>query len=246
MPQVINPPVLTPQPSIVNQELPVPVNSTSEVEQIKEQPPSNENNSNIPTQVLDNTNSQTSVFESTNQQLPYSSPSSSVPYFSPQITSFQNSTPAFHTTNCQYFPQQLEPTSDTMKPFVLTPHVTTLSSITSQESTSVSTSQVPVISTVCSPQTISAQENITYQSPAAFPPQSIYSQYHPADIGGTTTIADVQTSKEISNYFPQIQTQANPTNNSSSIPMFSVKNFPQMSPLAQPLGKIYEFIQYYW
>lgn len=208
------------------------------MEQIKEQLPSNEINPNDSIQILNYTNSPVPTSISTDQQIPYSIPSSvSGLYSSPQITTFQNpSVPTFQLMNSQYNPSQQSSISETIKPFVLMPQVTTLSSFTSPESTTIPTPQGICIPS-CSPQSVNNQELLS-QSSAVFPLQS-YPQCHPTDIGGTTTIADLPKSKELSNYFSQFQTQINSSNNSSTIPMFSVKNFPQMSPLAQPLGKLY-------
>jgi len=213
-------------------------NSNIEEEKSKEQPPLNESIQTTTTPFFNNTQSETPVSISTDQQIPYSSNSVPSPYFPPQITTFQNpSIPTFQVLNSQYSPQQLSSTSDTIKPYVLTPQVTRLPSFTSQESITVSTQEPSIISTSLA-QTTTAQE-LNNQSSNVFPPQSSYSQYHPTDIGGTTTVADVQSSKDISNYFTQFQTQVSQSNSSSTIPMFSVKNFPQMSPLAQPLGIFY-------
>ncbi|XP_001943457.1 Golgi reassembly-stacking protein 2 isoform X1 [Acyrthosiphon pisum] len=238
IPQVINPPVLTPQPPIIS-DLPVSVNNSNvEEEKSKEQLPLNESIQPTSTPFFNNTQSETPVSISTDQQIPYSSNSVPSPYFPSQITTFQNpSIPTFQALNSQYSPQQLSSTSDTIKPYVLTPQVTRLPSFTTQEPISIST-QEPSITSTSLAQTATAQE-LNNQSSNVFPPQSSYSQYHPTDIGGATTIADVPNSKDISNYFTQFQTQVSQSNSSSTIPMFSVKNFPQMSPLAQPLGNNY-------
>ncbi|CAI6361651.1 unnamed protein product [Macrosiphum euphorbiae] len=238
IPQVINPPVLTPQPPIIS-DLPESVNNSNvEEEKSKEQQPLNESIQTASTPFFNNTQSETPVSISTDQQIPYSSNSVPSPYFPPQISTFQNpSIPTFQVLNSQYSPQQLSSTSDTIKPYVLTPQVTRLPSFTSQESITIST-QEPSITSTSLAQTATAQE-VNNQSSNVFPPQSSYSQYHPTDIGGTTTVADVASSKDISNYFTQFQTQVSQSNSSSTIPMFSVKNFPQMSPLAQPLGNNY-------
>lgn len=198
--------------------------SPVEIEQTKEQLQLNENNLSTAAQYLNNTNFQAPTI-SADQQIPYSSPSTSISYFPPQINTIQNSSvPAFQLMNSQYSPQQLGTTSE--KSFVSMP----------QESTTISTIQEPVVTSMCPPQSEMTQES-TYQTLTTFPAQINYSEHHPANVGSTTTIMDVQNSKEISNYFTQFQTQASPSNNSSTIPMFSVKNFPQVSPLAQPLGK---------
>ncbi|VVC28160.1 Hypothetical protein CINCED_3A020759 [Cinara cedri] len=236
VPEIIVPPVLTSQSPKVNQELPVSdINSSVEVEQLQ----SNEINPSESTQILNNINSAVPVSTSTDQDISYSIPSVSVPYFSPQITTFQNST-AFQVMDSQYNSQQPTFTSETIKPIMLMPQVTTLSSLTLPESTYISTSQGSTIPSAHSLQSVNNQE-LTYQHTTVFPPQS-YSQYHPTDLGGTTTISDVPKSKELSNYFSQFQTQVSSSNNSSTIPMFSVKNFPQMSPLAQPLDNKYSDI----
>lgn len=217
--------------------------SPVEIDQTKEQPHSNENNPSTETQILSNVNSQAPILMSTNQHIPYSSPSTSVPYIPPQIDMIQNpSVPAFQTINSQYSSLPPGTTSETIKPFVLMTQVTTLPSFTTQESTSISTPQELTITSSYPAQSDTSQV-LTYQSSTSiFPPQSSYSQYHPTNVGGTTTTTDVSNSKEISNYFTQFQTQVSQsTNNSSTIPMFSVKNFPQISPLAQPLGKLYTF-----
>jgi len=191
------------------------------------------------TPFINDTKSETPASISTDQQIPYSSTSVPLPYFPPQITTLQNpSIPTFQVLNAQYSPQQLSSTSDTTKPYVLTPQVTRLPSFTSQESITISTQEQSITPSL--PQTATTQE-LNNQSSNVFPPQSSYSQYHPTDIGGTTTVADVPSSKDISNYFTQFQTQVSQSNSSSTIPMFSVKNFPQMSPLAQPLGGIFYF-----
>ncbi|KAL4091834.1 hypothetical protein QTP88_026455 [Uroleucon formosanum] len=234
IPQVINPPVLTPQPPIIS-DLLVSVNSNVEEVKSKEQPPLNESIQTTSAPFFNNTKSEIPVSISTEQQIPYSSNSVPLPYFPPQITTFQNpSIPPFQVLNSQYSSQQLSSTSDTIKPYVMTPQVTRLPSFTSQESMTIST-QEPSITSTSLVHTATAQE-LNNQSSNVFPPQSSYSQYHPTDIGGTTTVTDVPSSKDISNYFTQFQTQVSQSNSSSTIPMFSVKNFPQMSPLAQPLG----------
>lgn len=213
-------------------------NSNVEEEKSKEQPPLKESIQTTPAPFFNDTKSEIPVSISTEQQIPYSSNSVPLPYFPPQITTFQNpSIPTFQVLNSQYSPQQLSSTSDTMKPYVLTPQVTRLPSFTSQESIAIST-QEPSITSTNLIHTAAAQE-LKNESSNVFPPQSSYSQYHPTDIGGTTTVTDVPSSKDISNYFTQFQTQVSQSNSSSTIPMFSVKNFPQMSPLAQPLGIFY-------
>lgn len=216
--------------------------SPIEVDQTKEQPQSNESNPSTETHILNSVNSQAPTLISTDHQIPYSSPSTSVAYIPAQINMVQNpSIPAFHTINSQYSPLQQGTTSETIKPFVLMPQVTTSPSFTTQESTIVSTPQELTIISTCQAQSDTIQA-LTYQSSTAvFPPQSSYSQYHPTNVGGTTTTTDALNPKEISNYFTQFQTQVSQSNNSSTIPMFSVKNFPQISTLAQPLGKLYIF-----
>lgn len=239
IPQVINPPVLTPQPPIIS-DLPVSVNNSNvEEEKSKEHPLLNESIQTTSTPFFNNTQSETpAVSISTDQQIPYLSNSVPSPYFPPQITTFQNpSIPTFQVLNSQYSPQQLSSTSDTTKPYVLTPQVTRLPSFTTQEPITISTQEPPITSTSLA-QTATAQE-LNNQSSNVFPSQNSYSQYHPTDVGGITTVADVPSSKDISNYFTQFQTQVSQSNSSSTIPMFSVKNFPQMSPLAQPLGNNY-------
>lgn len=215
--------------------------SPVEVNQTKEQPQTNESNPNTEPQISNNVNSQAPTLISTDQQIPYSSPSTSVAYIPPQINMIQNpSIPAFHTINSQYSPPPPGTTSETIKPFVLMPQVTTSALFTAQESTTISTPQELTIISTCQSDT---SQTLTYQSSTSvFPPQSNYSQYHPTNVGGTTTTTDVLNSKEISNYFTQFQNQVSQSNNSSTIPMFSVKNFPQISTLAQPLGKLYIFI----
>lgn len=217
--------------------MPEPVISPAvEVEQTKEQLSNDIINASVSTLPLNSTISQAPVFTTSDQQVPYSTFSTSVPYFSsPPVQS--STTHAFHVMNSQYNPNnQLDSTSGVIKPFILTPHVTALPSFTSQESTIVSPTQEPVVSTV------STFQSNTQELPNHLPiysSQNNYSQHHPVDIGGTTTVADIQSSKEISNYFTQFQIQDNSPNDSSTIPMFPVKSFPQMSPLAQPLGKLF-------
>ncbi|XP_026821916.1 Golgi reassembly-stacking protein 2 isoform X2 [Rhopalosiphum maidis] len=238
VPQVINPPVLTPQPPIIS-DLPVTVNnSTIEAEQFKEQLPLNESIQTTSIPFINKTKPEMPIITPTDQQIPYSSNSAPLPYFPPQINTFQNpNIPTFQVLNSQYSPQQSGSTSETIKPYVLTPQVTKLPPFTSQESTTVSASQEQSsITSVSLSETATIQE-LNNQSSNIFSPQSSYSpQSHSTDIGSTTTVADVQSSKDISNYFTQFQTQVSQSNSSSTIPMFSVKNFPQMSPLAQPLG----------
>jgi len=208
--------------------------SPIKTEQTKEQQQLNENNPNTMAQNLNNTNSQ-APNTLTDQEIPYSIPSTSISYFPPQINTIQNSTPVFQLTNSHYSPQQLSVTSE--KSFVLTPQLTNFSTFTTQESnTTISTSKEPVITSVCPLQSGTKQDSI-HQSPIIFSAQNNLSQYLPINAGGTTNVTDVQNSKEISNYFTQFQTQASSSNNSNTIPMFSVKNFPQVSPLTQPLGK---------
>jgi hypothetical protein len=236
VPQVIIPPVLTSQPPITNHEHCLPIINPIDVVQVKEQPQLNEVNPNILTHNLSNINSTTSNFTPTNQM--YSTPSISIPHFPLQKPKVQNSSiPDFQVINSQYSPQQLSSTSEDIKPFGL-PQATTLSPFTSQESTTVCTLQEPATPPVYSSQLTTTQE-LTNHSSTEYPLQSSYSQYHSSDIGSTTTITDVSNCKEINNYFTQFQTEVNPSNSSSTIPMFSVKNFPQMSPLAQPLGTSY-------
>jgi len=184
---------------------------------------------------LSNINSTTSNFTPTNQI--YSTPSISIPHFPSQKSKVQNSSiPYFQLINSQYSPQTLCSTSEDIKPFGL-PQATTLPLFTSQESTTVCTLQEPATPPVYTSQLTTTQE-LTNHSSTEYPLQSSYSQYHSSDIG--STITNESNSKEINNYFTQFQTEVNPSNSSSTIPMFSVKNFPQMSPLAQPLGKSYE------
>lgn len=216
----------------------MPFNSSVEVEETKENLLTNENSSNTSTMLLNNTSCEAPSLMSTEQQIPFcSSPPVSAPYFPPKISTIQNpSIPAFKKLN-----SELNSTSETTKPFILMPQVTTLASVTSQESTIISTSQEPAISSVCSqPSNIQGLTN----QPTVTPPLMNYSEYHPTNVGSTAKIANIPSSKETSNYFTQFQTQVSPSNNSSTIPMFSVKNFPQMSPLAQPLGKWYIYIIY--
>lgn len=208
------------------------VGSPVEIEQTKEQPQLNENNLSTAVQYLNNTSSQP-LMTSTVQQ-PYSSPSTSISYFPPQINTIQNSSIPMQLINSQDIPQQLGGSLE--KPFLLMPQVTNLSTFTTQESTTITTSQESVVTSVCPLQSGTTQES-TYQS-SVIPPQNNFPQYFPTNVGGTTSKTDIHNSKEIINYFTQFQTQASPTNNSSTIPMFSVKNFPQVSPLAQPLGKL--------
>uniref|UniRef100_A0A2S2NZX0 Golgi reassembly-stacking protein 2 n=1 Tax=Schizaphis graminum TaxID=13262 RepID=A0A2S2NZX0_SCHGA len=241
VPQVINPPVLTPQPPIIS-DLPVTVNnSTIDAEQFKEQLPLNESIQTTSIPFINNTKSEMPAIMPTDQQIPYSNNSAPLPYFPPQITTFQNSNiPTFQVLNSQYSPQQSGSTSETIKPYVLTPQVTKLPPFTSQESTTVSASEEQSSITPVSLSETATIQELNNQSSNVFYPQSSYSpQSHPTDIGGTTTVADVQSSKDITNYFTQFQTQVSQSNSSSTIPMFSVKNFPQMSPLAQPLGNNY-------
>lgn len=201
-------------------------NATVEAEKAKEQLSLNEINQTMSTPVLSNTESKMSALTPTNQQ---------IPFLPPQITTFQNpSIPTFHVLNSEYSPQQQSSTSETIKPYVLTPQVTDIPSFMSQESTMVTTSQEPSKTSVSLSQSATTQE-LNNQPSNVFPQQNNYSQYHPTDIGGTTTVAE-PSSQDISHYFTQFQTQVTQSNSSSSIPMFSVKNFPQMSPLAQPLG----------
>lgn len=236
MPQIINPPVLTPQSPIISQELPVS-DTRPAIETEKTKEPLNEINPNTSSQLLNTTKSQVPAFTSTDQKIPQFNSSLSIPQNSPELTNFQNSSiPAFQVINSQLSPQQQGFTSDPMKPFVLMPQVTALPSFSSQESIAVSTSQEPFATSVCSSQSATTQE-LTYQSSMPFSPQYSYSQYQPTDKGNTATATDVQSSKDLSNYFTVFQPQANASNSSSTIPMFSVKNFPQISPLAQPLGK---------
>lgn len=196
---------------------------------------------------MNNINQQASALTAGDQQIPYSNPVAPV-NFPQQVTSLPNSSvpvPTFQTINSQqYGLQQHTSTHETLKPYVLMPQVTTLYTTqnTAPESTAVSTPEEPImpLPSVSSPQSITTQAS-TYQPPV-FSPQNNYSQYHPTNVGGTTTVADIQNSKEISNYFTQFQNQVAPPNSISTIPMFSVKNFPQMSPLAQPLGKFIFFI----
>jgi len=207
--------------------------SPVETEQTKEQPQLNENNLSTAAQYLNNTNSQP-LMTSTVQQ-PYSSPStSSISYFPPQINTIQNSSIPMQLLNSQNIPQQLGTSSE--KPFLLMPQVTNLSTSTTQESTTITTPQELIVTSVCPLQSGTTQES-TYQS-SVIPAQNSHSQYFPTNVGATTSTTDIHNSKEISNYFTQFQTQASLSNNSSTIPMFSVKNFPQVSPLAQPLGKL--------
>jgi len=213
-------------------------NLTIEAEKSKEELPLNESIETTSIPYFDSAKSEIPATTPTDQQIPYSSNSAPLPYFPPQITTFQNPTiPAFQVLSSQYSPPQLVSTSETIKPYVLTPQVTKLPPFTPQDSTAVSESQEPSSITPVSLSETATIHELNKQAPNVFPPQISYSQSQPTDIGGTTTVADVQSSKDISNYFTQFQTQVSQSNSSSTIPMFSVKNFPQMSPLAQPLGK---------
>lgn len=238
---MINPPVITPQPvqpPIISQVNSTPISPAIEIDQTNTLS-SNECSSSISTQILNNTNTQASAFNSTDQQISYSSHSA---YFPPQICTFENSSiPAFQVIN-QSNSQNLGSTFETIKPYVLMPQVTNLPSFTSQESNNITTSQKscilpPTPSTSLSQPGVT--QELTQKSSTEFSLHNSYSQYQPTDVGSTTTVTDVQSSKGISNYFTPFQTQVNPSTNSSSIPMFSVKNFPQISPLAQPLGNLY-------
>jgi len=206
--------------------------SPVEIEQTKEHPQLNENNLSTAAQHLNNTNSQP-LTTSTVQQ-PFSNPSTSISYFPPQINTINNSSIPMQSMNSQNIPQQLGTSSENS--FLLMPQVTNLSTFTTQESTTVTTPQELVVTSVCPLQSGNTQES-TYQT-SVIPAQNSHSQYFPTNVGGTTSTTDIHNSKEISNYFTQFQTQASQSNNSSTIPMFSVKNFPQVSPLAQPLGKL--------
>ncbi|XP_060853041.1 Golgi reassembly-stacking protein 2 isoform X4 [Rhopalosiphum padi] len=211
VPQVINPPVLTPQPPIIS-DLPVTVNnSTIEAEQFKEQLPLNESIQTTSIPFINNTKSEMPAITPTDQQIPYSSNSAPLPYFPPQITTFQNpNIPTFQVLNSQYSPQQPGSTSETIKPYVLTPQVTKLPPFTSQESTTVSASE--------------EQSSIT---PSSYSPQS-----HPTDIGGTTTVADVQSSKDIrNNYLKMSDPQTQPV---TPQPQPGINYSDQFQPL-QPL-----------
>lgn len=163
----------------------------------------------------------------------------SIPYFPSPATIFQNSsTPAFPVTNPHYNSQKLGSTNETMKHIVMVPQVTSSPSFTSQEFT---TNSIPheslLTSTSPSQTTTSAEFNNQEKSTLIFLPHSSYSKDHSNNSESTATKADEPNSKDAINYFTQFQTQVSPSSNSSTIPMFSVKNFPQMSPLAQPLGK---------
>jgi len=194
------------------------------------------------TQALNNTKEETSGFTSIDQPTPLTfNPSASVPYYSPPTTSMQNpSVPAFQIVNTQYSSPQLGSISETVKPFVLTPRATPFSSFNTQEQElkNINVSQESTMS-VAPPSQQPSTHELTFQMSTTFPPQNSFSQYHhPSNtVGGITIATDVSSPKEISNYFTQYQTQSNPSHVSSTIPMFSVKNFPQVSPLAQPLGK---------
>jgi hypothetical protein len=222
---------------MIKQELPVCDTSSPAIEPEKTQELLSEINPSTSSPFMNNTNSQVPAFTSTDQQIPHFNSSISIPHFSPETMTFKNpSVPAFQVINSQFSPNQQSSTSDSMKPFVLTPQVTTLPSFSSQESITVSTSQEVFVTSVCSSQSSTTQE-LAYQSSIPFLPQSSDSQYHPTDIGSTATTRDEPSSKDLSNYFTVFQSQANSSNSPSTIPMFSVKNFPQISTLAQPLGK---------
>lgn len=161
----------------------------------------------------------------------------SVPYCPSQTTYQNSSVPAFQAINSQDNSQTLGYTNETITPTALMHQITTLPPFTPQVSTTTSTSQEPSITSM-SPSRSATSQELNNQSSNVFLPHSSYSQCHSTNVEGTsTTIADEPNSKDISNYFTQFQNQVSPSNNSSKIPMFSVKNFPQMSPLAQPLGK---------
>lgn len=140
--------------------------------------------------------------------------------------------------NSHYNPQKISSTYETIKPIVLVPQVTTSPSFISEEFITNSISHEASLTSTSPTQTATSEElNNQKKTSTMISPHSSYSQDHCTNVLGTTTKADEPNSKDISNYFTQFQTQASPSNNSSTIPMFSVKNFPQMSPLAQPLGK---------
>lgn len=237
MPQTIDPPILTPQ-SPVSQEPIEPVSSLIEDEQKKEQPQSYEINANISTQVSSITSSQALAFISSDQQIPCSN--SSAPLYNPlQTVTIQNSSAsALPLMNPEYSSQHLNTTPETIKPVVLMPQMTHLPSFTTQKLTTVNTTHDPTMSTKCPSQQSATANESTYPVLNVYSSQDSCSQYYPTDDGANRTITDLPRSKEISNYFNQVQTQNNSSNTSSTIPMFSVKNFPQMSPLAQPIGKL--------
>lgn len=193
------------------------------------------------TQDLCNTKNQASAFTSADQQtLPIFNPNVSVSYYPMPTTLMQPPLkPAFQKVNPQYSSQQLESTSETIKPFMLMPHVTPLPLFTTKEQESKNINMLPTTPVVYSTQLSSTTQELTNTITSAFSPQNSYSQYHHSTNirGDSTNASSVQNSKEISNYFTHHQTQTNTSNVSSTIPMFSVKNFPQISPLAQPLGK---------
>lgn len=239
MPQTIDPPILTPQ-SPVSQEATEPVSSLIEDEQIKEQPQSYEINASTSTQVPSITNSQALAFVSSDQQIPYSNSSAPL-HYSFQTAKIQNSSAfALPLMNPECSSQHLNSIPpETIKPMVLMPQMTHLPSFTTQELNTVNTTDEPTMLTKCPSQQSTTVES-TYPVLNVYSSQDSCSQYYPSGVGANTTITDVPCSKEISNYFNQVQTQNKSSNTSTStIPMFSVKNFPQMSPLAQPIGKLY-------
>lgn len=237
MPQTIDPPILTMQ-SPVSQEPIEPVSSLIEDEQKKEQPQSYEINAIASTQLPSITSSQAPAFISSDQQIPY--PNSSAPlYNSLQTATILNSSASvFPLMNPECSSQHLNSTPETIKPVVLMPQMTHLPSFTTQELTTVNTTHDPNMSTKCHSQQSSTADESSHPVLNVYSSQDSCSQYYPTDVGANRTITDLPRSKEISNYFNQVQTQNNSSNTSSTIPMFSVKNFPQMSPLAQPIGKL--------
>lgn len=237
MPQTIDPPILTPQ-SPVCQEPIEPVSSLIEDEQKKVQLQSYEINANASAQVSSITGSQVPAFISSDQQIPYSNSSTPL-YNSLQTATIQNnSASALPLMNLECSSQHLNSTAETIKPVVLMPQMTHLPSFTTQELTTVNTTHDPTMSTKCPSQQSSTADKSTYPALNVYSSQDSSSQYYPTDVGANRTITDLPRSKDISNYFNQVQTHNNSSNTSSTIPMFSVKNFPQMSPLAQPIGKI--------
>lgn len=129
-----------------------------------------------------------------------------------------------------------------MKHIDFVPQVTNSSSFTSQEFTTNSIPHESSLTSTSPSQTASSVElNNQKTSSVTFLPHSSYSKDHSTNVEGSATNADEPNLKDTNNYFTQFQTQVSPSSNSSTIPMFSVKNFPQMSPLAQPLGKSFLF-----
>ncbi|XP_050532528.1 Golgi reassembly-stacking protein 2 isoform X2 [Daktulosphaira vitifoliae] len=229
VPQTINPPVLTPQSE--NNHL----TSESTVGPYQDQKITVVNNlSSSMTPINININSEGSKGLPQDQQVTLSDTISATS----QVPTFQNhSISNTQLSTSQYYMHQQGPIPELMKPYVLTPEVKVLSQYTSENSVPTITQNV-----MTSPISSTQSNQITNDQ---YAPQNNHVLFNTNNSISNDSLSTMEpqdkNSKSISNYFTQ-NPQQTFQNNSDTIPMFSVKNFPQMSPLTQPLGNSYSGI----